>query len=84
MHLLQFLAEVFKNHSTQEVATVVTLSGSTSQPKAGEWGAIRKLIGNGLWHAILPGFQDHLKPRQDLPGHGAPALLPGPVGADDR
>jgi hypothetical protein len=85
LHLLQILAKVFKNHSTQEVATVATLSGSTRQPKAGEWEAIRKLIGNGLWHAVLPGFQDPLlKPRQDLPGHGAPALQPGPVGADDR
>jgi hypothetical protein len=58
MHLLQFLAGAFKNRSTQDVATVTTLSGSTGQPRAGEWEAIRKLIGNGLWHAILPGFLD--------------------------
>ena len=58
LHLLQFLAGVFKNRNTQEVATVTTLSGSIDDPRAGEWEAIRKLIGNGLSHAILPGFLD--------------------------
>jgi hypothetical protein len=67
MHLLQFLAGAFKNHSTQEVATVTTISGSTDQPKAGEWEAIRKLIGNGLWRAILPGFMAQ-PPRGDKGG----------------
>jgi hypothetical protein len=56
MHLLQFLASVFKNRSTQKVATVIRISGSTSDPQASEWGAILKLIGNGFSHAILPGF----------------------------
>jgi hypothetical protein len=56
LHLLQFLATVFKSRKTQEVATVTTLSGSIDDPKAGEWEAIRKLIGNGLSRAILPGF----------------------------
>ena len=58
LHLLQFLATVFKSRKTQEVATVTTLSGSIDDPRAGEWEAIRKLIGNGLSHAILPGFLD--------------------------
>ncbi|MDR3673236.1 MAG: DUF748 domain-containing protein [Holophaga sp.] len=58
LHLLQALAGVFKNHSTQDVATVIPLSGATSQPRAGQWEAVRKLIGNGLWRAILPGFLD--------------------------
>ena len=58
LHLLQFLAAVFKSRKTQEVATVTTLSGSIDDPKAGEWEAIRKLIGNGLSQAILPGFLD--------------------------
>jgi len=69
LHLLQFLAKAFKNSSTGEVATVATLSGSTSLPKAGEWEAVRKLIGNGLWRAILPGFLDRPAARE-APGPG--------------
>jgi hypothetical protein len=61
MHLLQFLADVFKNRSTQELATVVRISGSTSDPKVGEWEAIRKLIGNSISHTVLSGFLDDSK-----------------------
>jgi hypothetical protein len=61
MHLLQFLADIFKNRSTQEVATEVRISGSINDPKAGEWGAIGKLIGNAFSHAVLPGFHDDSK-----------------------
>ncbi|MBN1545052.1 MAG: DUF748 domain-containing protein [Syntrophaceae bacterium] len=57
MHFLQFLLNVFESRSTQEVATVLQISGSTSDPKAGEWQAILKLIGNSFSHAVLPGFQ---------------------------
>ncbi|MDP2877162.1 MAG: DUF748 domain-containing protein, partial [Holophaga sp.] len=56
MRALQVLATLFKNHSTREVATVIRISGSTHHPKASEWEAIRKLIGNGLFRGILPGF----------------------------
>jgi hypothetical protein len=56
LHLLQGLATVFKSRTTQEVATVTTLSGSIDDPRAGEWEAVRRLIGNGLSRAILPGF----------------------------
>jgi hypothetical protein len=58
MHALQFLAYVFKNRSTQKVATVIRISGSTSDPQASEWEAIRRLIGNGFYQAVLPGFLD--------------------------
>jgi hypothetical protein len=58
MHFLQFLANLFKNRSTQEVVTEFRISGSTGDPKAGEWGAIGKLIGNGFSQAILPGFHN--------------------------
>jgi len=61
MHLLQFLANLFKNHKTKDVATVIRISGSTLDPKASEWEAIRKLIGNGLARGILPGFLDKAK-----------------------
>lgn len=63
LHLLQALAVLLKNRSTREVATVTRISGSTSDPKVGEWEAIRKLIGNGLAKAILPGFQDRTGTR---------------------
>jgi hypothetical protein len=61
MHFLQFLVNVFKNRSTQEVGTVVRITGSTSDPKAGEWGAIGNLIWNGFSNAVHPGFQDEPK-----------------------
>jgi hypothetical protein len=58
MHALQILADLFKNHRTQQVATVARISGSTREPHASEWEVIRKLISNGLFRAILPGYQD--------------------------
>jgi hypothetical protein len=58
MDVLQWLANLFKNRSSKEVATVTRISGSTSDPKLSEWEAIRKLLGNGLFRAILPGFLD--------------------------
>jgi hypothetical protein len=56
LHVYQFFATLFKNHSSRAVATVVRISGPTGEPKASQWEAIRKLIGNGLSRAILPGF----------------------------
>ena len=61
LHILQFLASLFKNRSSKSVATVIRLSGPTSDPRLGEWAAIRRLIGNGLYRAILPGFLDNPK-----------------------
>jgi hypothetical protein len=58
MHVLQWLANLFKNRSSKQVATVTRISGSTSDPRLSEWEAIRKLLGNGLFRAILPGFLD--------------------------
>ena len=69
MHVLQFLANLFRNHQSHAVATVARISGSTGGPKTNEWEVIRKLIGNGLSHAILPGFLAQ-------PGAGVPALRP--------
>lgn len=62
MHVLQFLGELFKNRSSRSVATVVRISGSTRAPETSEWQVIRKLIGNGLFRAILPGFLDKREP----------------------
>jgi hypothetical protein len=74
MHVLQFLANLFRNHSSHAVATVVRISGSTSGPKTNEWEVIRKLIGNGLSHAILPGFQE--KPKELEPVKATKPVLP--------
>lgn len=76
MHVLQFLANLFKNHDSKAVATVVRISGSTGGPQTNEWEVIRKLIGNGLSKAILPGFQTAPKavvPGPSKPGSGPPA-----------
>ncbi len=58
LHLLQFLAFVLKNPTTQEVATVIRVSGSTADPRADEWEVIWKLIENGFAGAIHPTFRD--------------------------
>jgi hypothetical protein len=73
LHVLQFLASLFRNHSSQAVATVARISGSTGGPKTNEWEVIRKLIGNGLSHAILPGFQ--AKPKEPDPPKAAQPVL---------
>jgi len=75
LHVLQFLANLFRNHTTHAVATVARISGSTGGPKANEWEVIRKLIGNGLSHAILPGFQ--ASPKVPVPAK--PPQPPKPV-----
>ena len=66
MHVLQFFANLFKNHSSKAVATVVRISGSTHDPKTSEWEVIRKLIGNGLSQAIRPGFLEKPKGAEPL------------------
>jgi len=69
MHVLQFLATLFKNRKTRNVATVIRISGSTAEPRTSEWEVIRKLIGNGLARGILPGFLD--KPKNEEPSKPA-------------
>lgn len=66
IHVLQFFANLFRNHTTHAVATVVRISGSTHEPRASEWEVIRKLIGNGLSRAILPGFMEKPKAAEPL------------------
>jgi hypothetical protein len=75
LHVYQFFANLFKNHSSRAVATVVRISGPTSDPKASEWEAIRKLIGNGLSRAILPGFLT--KPKTETPPKAVDPPKPG-------
>lgn len=75
MHVLQFLANLFRNRDSKAVATVVRISGSTGGPDMNEWEVIRKLIGNGLSHAILPGFL--AAPKTAVPDPPHPAPKPG-------
>jgi len=64
MHVLQFFGNLFRNHSSHDVATVVRISGSTADPKTKQWEVIRKLFGNGFANAILPGFLNKEKPPE--------------------
>jgi len=74
LHLLQGLASLFKNSSTGQVATVIRISGSTRDPRMSEWEAIRKLVGNGLFQAIRPGFLGASAPaKAGRPGPAHPA-----------
>ena len=56
MHLVQGLADLFKNRASQDIASVTRVSGSTQSPKASEWQTVKQLLGNGFIRAILPGF----------------------------
>lgn len=76
MHVLQFFASLFKNRKSQAVATVAHISGSTGSPETSEWEVLRKLIGNGIFHAILPGFLPEPKAAPPLP---APHPKPEPT-----
>jgi len=77
LHVMQFLATLFKNHSSRAVATVVRISGPTSDPQANEWEVIRKLLGNGLFRAIVPGFLDKQKAAEgQKPAETPKAALP--------
>ncbi len=86
MHTLQFLAFVFKNRATQEVAAVVRISGPITAPGTDEWEVIRRLLANGFARAVLPGFLDRSKPA-DPPKPEVPALAakppPGPKDKPD-
>ena len=70
MHLIQGLADLFKNRSSQDIASVTKVSGSTSAPKASEWQTLKQLLGNGFFRAILPGF---LAPAAPDPKQGTVA-----------
>ena len=56
MHLAQGLADLFKNRSSEDIATVTRVSGPTRAPRTSEWQTLKQLLGNGFFRAILPGF----------------------------
>jgi hypothetical protein len=49
-------SHIFKNGSTQQVATKVDLSGKLKNPNANTWQAIVEIVQNAFIQAILPGF----------------------------
>jgi hypothetical protein len=54
---------LFKNSSTQQVATEVNLEGKLTRPDVSTWQAIVEVLRNGFIQAILPGFDRAIGPR---------------------
>lgn len=65
--VLDVLATLLENAPREEVATLVDVSGELGDPALRTWQAIRNLIRNAFFDAILPGFERH---RHPLPGGG--------------
>jgi Domain of Unknown Function (DUF748) len=55
-HLVSSVAKIMTNVPRKEVATQVDISGPLDSPKGSTVQAVRKLIQNGFFKAILPGF----------------------------
>jgi Domain of Unknown Function (DUF748) len=55
-------AHVFKNRSTQKVATQVTLNGDLKNPNISTWQAFVEVVRNAFVQAILPGFDRQIEP----------------------
>ncbi len=56
-------SHLFKNRSTQQVATKVDLSGKLTGPDVSTWQAIVQVLHNAFIEAILPGFDRALRPE---------------------
>lgn len=50
------LSHIFRNQSTQKVATQADLNGKLSQPNVSTWQAVLEVVRNAFIQAILPGF----------------------------
>ncbi len=49
-------SHIFKNHSTEQVATDVDLKGKLSSPDINTWQALSEVVRNAFIEAIIPGF----------------------------
>lgn len=49
-------SHLFKNHSTEQVATDVDLKGKLSSPNVDTWQALGQVVRNAFIEAIIPGF----------------------------
>ena len=57
-------AKLFKNRSTNEVATKVDISGPVNTPNISIWQAIGQFIQNAFVKAIVPGYDHEVNPGQ--------------------
>ncbi len=53
-------ADLLRNGERKEVATRIDLSGSIDSPRSSTWQALGRLLQNGFFKAILPGFDEAL------------------------
>ncbi len=56
-------SHLFKNRSTQQVATKVELKGKLTGPDISTWQAIVQVLHNAFIEAILPGFDRAVRPN---------------------
>ena len=56
-------SHLFKNRSTQQVATKVDLKGKLTGPNISAWQAIVQVLHNAFIEAILPGFDRAVRPN---------------------
>jgi hypothetical protein len=56
-------AHFFKNWHTRKVATQVNLSGKLDDPHISTWQAFIEVVRNAFVRAILPGFDQQLRPQ---------------------
>jgi len=56
-------SHLFKNSSTQQVATKIDLTGKLTSPGASTWQAIAQVLHNAFIEAILPGFDRAARPN---------------------
>ena len=55
-------SHLFKNSSTQQVATEIDLTGKLTSPDVSTWQAIMQVLHNAFIEAILPGFDRAVRP----------------------
>jgi hypothetical protein len=60
-------AKLFKNRSTNEVATRVDISGPVNTPNISIWQAIGQFISNAFVKAIVPGYDHEVTQAKPAP-----------------
>ena len=58
--VIEGIAELLKNESSDKIATKADISGQIENPKANTWQVIINLIRNAFFKIILPGFENNL------------------------
>ena len=70
------VAGLLKNHERQEVATVAEVSGRIDQPHTSGWQIALRLVENGFFRSILPGFDHALGGRPAATAAAKPRPAP--------